>query len=115
MCLILVFILVNHKPFLKHFTLNIQIPRWLDPQKLVRKQVRRSSSHSSSNATTATSTALSQPNGHGQKTSGSSNTTNVIILHFRVKFYVTGMINKILKYYVTNKFPEIIFKCVKQI
>ena len=74
----------------KHFVFF----RWLDPQKLVRKQVRRSSSHSTSNATNAANITSSQQNGHGQKTNGSNNlqnaSSNVIILHFRVKFYVTG-------------------------
>ena len=66
--------------------LRFDFNRWLDPQKLVRKQVRRSSSHSSSNTPTTVAVTPHQ-NGHGQKSTGG---TNVIILYFRVKFYVTG-------------------------
>ena len=73
--------------------------RWLDPSKLVRKQVRRSTSHSSAN-TAANTTATQGQNGHGQK-SNSNNLGgggNVIILYFRVKFYVTGKTSKTNKH-----------------
>ena len=78
---------------LQHITCFYSFHRWLDPQKLVRKQVRRNSSHnsSSSNAKEPSGSTHHQ-NGHAQKTStgSGSSTNNVIILYFRVKFYVTG-------------------------
>lgn len=73
------------------------IIRWLDPSKLVRKQVRRSNSHSSANTSTNFPATQGQ-NGHGQKSANNSNNLggggNVVILYFRVKFYVTGKTTK---------------------
>ena len=93
-CIILFFVLD-----LWHITSFYTFYRWLDPQKLVRKQVRRNSSHnsSSSNAKEPSGSTHHQ-NGHAQKTStgSGSSTNNVIILYFRVKFYVTGNHNNII-------------------
>ena len=97
------FLLLSHESYLiiycffvldlQHITSFYPFHRWLDPQKLVRKQVRRNSSHNSSSSNAKESSGSTHhQNGHAQKTStgSGSSTNNVIILYFRVKFYVTG-------------------------
>ena len=90
-----------------HITSFYTFYRWLDPQKLVRKQVRRNSSHNSSSSNSKElSGSTHHQNGHAQKTStgSGSSTNNVIILYFRVKFYVTG--NHIIIIIIHNNYYD---------
>ena len=57
------------------------VMRWLDPQKLVRKQV-RTASRAAGNALLKTEKAQH----------------NIITLYFRVKFYVTGNFSSLFKF-----------------